>query len=142
MDQRLDTWTAEGVKGGLIRFYHEIAGVGLVFPSAVRSIAVEGVGMGLIILRPIEGLEFVEETVAALGVSTELANHLFRECWAVGTGHEELSREFGWNDREIEAHNSKVATAADLVALWHNSRITIDPGPEAVSGAVHAAPAA
>ena len=24
-DKRLDTWTAEGVEGGLIRFYHEIA---------------------------------------------------------------------------------------------------------------------
>jgi hypothetical protein len=74
MDKQPDTWTAEGVKGGLIRFYHEIAGVGLVFPRADRPIAVEGVGMGLIVLRPIEGLEFVEETVIALGSSTELAN--------------------------------------------------------------------
>jgi hypothetical protein len=118
------------------------SGVGLVFPRADRLIAVEGVGMGLIILRPIDGIEFVEETVAALGSSTELAGHLFRECWAVGTGSEELSRTFGWNGREIEAHKSKVATAADLVALWHNGRITVDGGEEEVSGAVHAAPAA
>jgi hypothetical protein len=83
MDKRLDTWTREGVKGGLIRFHHEIAGVGLVFPRADRPIAVEGVGMGLIVLRPIDGIEFVEETVTALGYSTELANHLFRECWVV-----------------------------------------------------------
>jgi hypothetical protein len=42
---------------------------------------------------------------------------------------------FGW---EVEAHRFKVATAADLVALWHNGRITVDPGPKAVSGAAHA----
>jgi hypothetical protein len=41
MDKRLDTWTAEGVKRGLIGFYREIAGVGLVFPRADRPIAVE-----------------------------------------------------------------------------------------------------
>ena len=110
-------------------------GAGLVF----RPIAVEGVGMGLIVLRPIAGIEFVEETVAALGSSTELADHLFRECWAVGTGS---GRTLGWTGREIEAHNSKVATAADLVALWHNGRITVDGGNKEVSGAVHAAPAA
>jgi hypothetical protein len=81
----------------------------------------------------------VEEAVAALGSSTELADHLFRECWAVGTGS---GRTIGWTGREIEAHNSKVATAADLVALWHNGRITVDGGNKEVSGAVHAAPAA
>jgi hypothetical protein len=80
----------------------------------------------------------VEETVAALGSSTELAGHLFREGWAKGTGSEELSRAFGWNDREIEAHKFKVATAADLVALWHNGRITVDRGQKEVSAAGHA----
>jgi hypothetical protein len=29
---------------------------------------------------------FVEEAVTALGYSTELAHHLFRECWVMGTG--------------------------------------------------------
>jgi hypothetical protein len=53
-----------------------------VFPRADRPIAVEWVGYQVITLRPIVGLEFVEETVAALGSSTELATHLFRECWA------------------------------------------------------------
>jgi hypothetical protein len=86
MDQHPDIWTAEGVKGGLIRFYREIAGVGLVFPRADRPIAVEFPGYPVVRLRPIEGLEFVEETVTALGSSTELAHHLFRECWAIGTG--------------------------------------------------------
>jgi hypothetical protein len=43
-----------------------------VFPRADRPIAIEGVGMGLIILRPVEGLEFVEEAVAAVGCSGEL----------------------------------------------------------------------
>jgi hypothetical protein len=48
--------------------------------------------------------------------STELATHLFRECWAVGTGSEvDLCRAFGW---EVEAHAFTVAMAADLVALW------------------------
>jgi hypothetical protein len=75
-----------GVQGGLIRFYHEIAGVGLVFPRADRPIAVEFPGYPVVRLRPIAGLEFVEETVTALGSSTELAHHLFRECWAKGTG--------------------------------------------------------
>jgi hypothetical protein len=91
----------ETVKAGLIRFYHEIAGVGLVFPLAARPIAVEYAGYPVITLRPIDGLEFVLEAVAALGSSTELAGHLFRECWAVGTGSEELSRPFGWNGREV-----------------------------------------
>jgi hypothetical protein len=50
MDQHPDTWTGEGVKGGLIGFYREIAGVGLVFPRADRYPVVR--------LRPIEGLEF------------------------------------------------------------------------------------
>jgi hypothetical protein len=66
-------WTSEGVKGGLIRFYHEIAGVGLVFPRADRPIAVEFPGYPVVRLRPIDGIEFVEETVTALGYSTELA---------------------------------------------------------------------
>ena len=131
--------TTEIVTAGLTRFYHEIAGVGLVFPLAARPIAVEYAGYPVITLHPIERLEFVEETVAALGSSTELADHLFRECWAVGTGS---GRTIGWTGREIEAHNSKIATAADLVALWHNGRITVDGGNKEVSGAVHAAPAA
>jgi hypothetical protein len=115
MDQHPDIWTAEGVKGGLIRFYREIAGVGLVFPRADRPIAVEFPGYPVVRLRPI-GLEFVEETVTALGSSTELAHHLFRECWAIGTGsYIDLCRAFGW---EVEAHKYKVAMAADLVALW------------------------
>jgi hypothetical protein len=37
MDRLTGEWTAEGVKGGLIRFYREIAGVELVFPRADRS---------------------------------------------------------------------------------------------------------
>jgi hypothetical protein len=73
-----------------------------------------------------------------LGSSTELATHLFRECWTIGTGSEELSRAFGWNGREVEAHKFKVAMAADLVALWHNARITVDPGHKEVSAAAHA----
>jgi hypothetical protein len=80
MDQHPDTWTAEGVKEGLIGFYREIAGVGLVFPRADRPIAVEFPGYPVVRLRRIEGLEFVEEAVTALGYSTELAHHLFREC--------------------------------------------------------------
>jgi hypothetical protein len=157
MDRRLDTWTAEGVKGGLVRFYREIAGVGLVFPFAAAPIAVtridllmgprSGPGSFLarailgwpasqLAFRQIEGLEYVEEAVTALGYSTELATHLFRECWAVGTGSDtDLCRAFGW---EVEAHNFKVATAADLVALWHNSRITVDVENKGVSGAGHA----
>jgi hypothetical protein len=84
-------------------------------------------------LRPIKGLKFVEETITALGSSIELATHLFRECWAAGTGSDvDLCRAFGW---EVEAHKFKVATAADLVALWHNGRITVDPRPEEVSAA-------
>jgi preprotein translocase subunit Sec61beta len=100
----------ETVKAGLIRFYREIAGVGLVFPRADRPIAVEWVGYQVIRLHPIEGIEFVEEAVT-------------------------VCRAFGW---EIEAHRFKVATAAGLVAIWHNSRITVDRGQEEVSGAGHA----
>jgi hypothetical protein len=70
-------WTAEIVTAGLGRFYHEIARVGLVFPLAARPIAVDYPGYPVIALHPIEGLEFVEEAVTALGSSTELAHHLF-----------------------------------------------------------------
>jgi hypothetical protein len=58
MVQHPKTWTGEGVIRG---FYHEIAGVGLVFPRADRSIAVEWAGHAVITLHPIEGLEFVRE---------------------------------------------------------------------------------
>ena len=53
-----------------------------------RPVAVEYPGYPVVRLRRIEGIEFVLEAVAALGSSTELATHLFRECWAVGTGSE------------------------------------------------------
>jgi hypothetical protein len=136
MDQHLDTWTAEGVKGGLIRFYRGITGVGLVFPRADLPIAVKWAGNAVSTLRPIKGLEYVEETVTALGYSTELASHLFRECWAEGTGSDvDLCRVFGW---EVEAHKYKVHLAAEMVAYWHNSRITVDVGNKEVSGAGHA----
>ena len=80
--------------------------------------------------------DFVEETVAALGSSTELAHHLFRECWAEGTGSDtDLCRAFGW---KADAHRDKVRLAAGLVALWHNSRITVDVENKEVSGASHA----
>jgi hypothetical protein len=52
MDRHPDTWTADGVKGGLIGFYREIAGVGLVFPRADRPIAVEFPGYPVVRLRP------------------------------------------------------------------------------------------
>jgi hypothetical protein len=51
-------------------------GVGLVFPRADRPIAVEFPGYPVVRLRPIDGLEFVEEAVTALGSSTELATQL------------------------------------------------------------------
>jgi hypothetical protein len=51
MDRLTGEWTAEGVKGGLIRFYREIAGVGLVFPRADRPIAVDYPGYPVITLR-------------------------------------------------------------------------------------------
>jgi hypothetical protein len=52
-----------------------------------------------------------------------------------GTGRKvDLCRAFGW---EVEAHKFKVATAAGLVAIWHNARITVDRRPEEVSAAGH-----
>ena len=97
------------------------------FPRADSSIAVEWVGYQVIMLRPIEGLEFVEETVTALGYSTELAHHLFRECWSIGTGSDtDLCRAFGW---EVEAHKFKVATAALLVSAMGNTVTASGPRP-------------
>src|ERR1700738_2032822 len=61
-------------------------GWGLLSPRADHPIAIEFPGYPVVRLRPIEGLEFVEETVIALDSTTELAHHLFRECWAGGTG--------------------------------------------------------
>jgi hypothetical protein len=85
--------------------------------------AVEFPGYPVVRLRPIEGLEFVEETVTALGYSMELAHHLFRECWAIGTGSDvDLCRAFGWNDREVESHKFKVAMAADTLRLLPRDR--------------------
>jgi hypothetical protein len=48
-----------------------ITGVGLRFPRADWPIAVEYTRYRVIRLRRIQGIEFVEETVAALGSSTE-----------------------------------------------------------------------
>src|ERR1700730_11783019 len=79
-DRFTGAWTAEGVKGGLIGFYREIAGVGLVFPRADRPIAVECSGSPVITLHPVGWLEFVEEAVTALGSSGELVQRLFRDC--------------------------------------------------------------
>jgi hypothetical protein len=65
-----------GGQGGADPFYRGITGVGLVFPRAGPA------DRGWVLrvsLRPIKGLEFVEEAVTALGSSTELAHHLFRE---------------------------------------------------------------
>jgi hypothetical protein len=45
-----------GGQGGLIGFYREIAGVGLVFPRGDWPIAVEYPGYPVITLRPIVGL--------------------------------------------------------------------------------------
>jgi hypothetical protein len=73
----------------------QIAGVGLMFPRADRPVAVEYPEDAVITLHPIVGLEFVEDAVTALGSSTELATHLFRECWAEGTGSDtDLCRAF------------------------------------------------
>ena len=44
-------------QGGLIGFYREIAGVGLVFPWAKQPIAVEFPGYPVTRLRRIDGLE-------------------------------------------------------------------------------------
>jgi hypothetical protein len=107
--------------------------VGLVFPRADRPIAVEWAGYPVVRLRPIEGLEFVEEAVIALGSSTELATHLFRECWG-----SERAAILTYAGCSVEAHQFKVATAADPVALWHNGRITVDRGQKEVSAAAHA----
>jgi hypothetical protein len=138
-----DPWTVETVKAGLSRFYRELAGVGLVFPRADRPTAVEYGGYPVMRLRWIEGLEYVEETVVVLGSSTELAHHLFRQCWVEGTNETftlsvkvaDLCRVFGW---EVDAHAFKVAEAAGLVAIAHNSRITVDRRQKGVSGARHA----
>jgi hypothetical protein len=54
-------------KERLVRFYREIAGVGLVFPRADHPIAVEFPGYPVVRLRHIAGIRYVEEAVTALG---------------------------------------------------------------------------
>jgi hypothetical protein len=76
--QHPDTWTAEGVKGGLIRFYHEIAGVGLLFPRADHPIAIEFPGYPVVRLRPrlelaVSRCFMVCSTRSAPGVTFETA---------------------------------------------------------------------
>ena len=63
---------------GLIRFYRELAGVGLVFPRGGPADRGGVPGYPVVRLRPIDGIEFVKEAVTALGYSTDLATHLFR----------------------------------------------------------------
>jgi hypothetical protein len=64
------------------------------------------------------------------------ATHLFRECWAEGTGSDtDICLAFGW---EVESHKFKVAMAAETVAIAHNARITVDVGNKEVSVAGHA----
>jgi hypothetical protein len=102
----------------------------LVATGPFRPIAVEWAGHAVITLHPIEGLEFVEETVAALGAETELAGHLFRECWVVGTGSEELSRAFGWNDREtrLPVQVGPIRPIRDQAAAGDEVAIEVDRG--------------
>ena len=49
-----------------------------------------------------------------------------RVSCAISLSDAGLCRTFGW---EVQSHRFKVAMAADLVALWHNGRITVDRGP-------------
>ena len=55
-------------------------------PNDNRIPEVSTPGYPVITLRPIEGLEFVGETVAALGSSGELAHHLFQGVLGGGNG--------------------------------------------------------
>jgi len=77
-------------------------------------------------------LEFVEETVAALGSSTELAHHLFRECWVMGTGSEvDLCRAFGWEKQAAQFLVQLIATKQILDNLRgeHAAPIAAEPAP-------------
>jgi hypothetical protein len=72
-------------------------------------------------LRRIMGIEFVEEAVAALGVSTELADHLFRECWAEGTGSDtDLCRAFGWGGggAQLQGRDGGRPGGAGTIVNW------------------------
>ena len=39
-----------------------------------------------VLLRPIEGLEFVVDAMSAPAELSDLADYLFRDCWAAATG--------------------------------------------------------
>ena len=74
----------------------------------------------------------MEETVTALGSSTELATHLFRECWAVGTGSEvDLCRAFGWEKQAAQFLVQLIATKQILDNLRgeHAAPIAAEPAP-------------
>jgi hypothetical protein len=143
-----------GGQGGLIRFCREIAGVGLTFPRADRLIAIDYPGAPIVTLHPITGIEFVVDTVTALSGERDLADHLFRQCWATGAcgqsggkSYDRILQERGWSPAD---HRQKVARAAELVATWHNDGprnvgnpdstsqiLRIDPAPIGVSDGAH-----
>jgi hypothetical protein len=61
------------------------------------------------------------------------------DCFTRGTSDIDLRSSFGW---EPQVHWAKVALAADLVAIAHNVRFTVDGRVKGVSGDPHAASAA
>jgi hypothetical protein len=71
----------------------------------------------------------VEEAVTALGYSTELATHLFRECWLIGTGSDVKSSPVatpGLRQRNMihETH------CPALVSLFHEREENESAGPK------------
>ena len=97
MGQHPDTWTAEGVKGGLL--LPRDRGLELaVYRGRVGKDGVRGGTLDAVWCTPVfDPPAPPEEAVTALGYSGELAHHLFRECWLVGTGSKvDLCRVFGW----------------------------------------------
>jgi hypothetical protein len=71
-------------------------------------------------------------TVAAVGSSGELAHHLFRECWVVGTGSEvDLCRAFGWEKQAAQFLVQLIATKQILDNLRgeHAAPIAAEPAP-------------
>jgi hypothetical protein len=86
------------------------------FPWADRPVAVDLHGTAFAAAKT----DLVLEAVATL--SPDLADHLFRECWARAT-HPDLGRRFStWGPSD---HVAKVEIAAQMVADRHNLRFIL-----------------
>jgi hypothetical protein len=120
-------WTADLVLEGLTDFYRSLAGRALMFPWADRPVAVDLHGTAFAAAKT----DLVLEAVETLSGRCDLADHLFRECWARAHPETALAGDIYWVESQTD-RGRKVDVAAQMVADRHNSRFISPPQVDVV----------